>query len=51
MEEVIREINIMEMDVIVLTETERREQEMKHWEILCSLFSGVKEYERANRGV
>jgi hypothetical protein len=34
MEEIIREINLMNMDVIVLTETKRKEQEMKHWEII-----------------
>jgi len=33
MEEIIREINIMKMDVVVLTETKRRKQEAKHWEI------------------
>ena len=30
MEDIIREINIMKMDAIVLTETKRREQELKH---------------------
>jgi len=33
MVEIIREINIVKMDVIVLTETKRREREVKHWEI------------------
>jgi hypothetical protein len=38
MEEIIREMNIMKMDVVVLTETKN---EGKQWEILY-LFSGVK---------
>jgi hypothetical protein len=34
MEEIIREINVMKMDVVVLTETKRRAQEAKHWETI-----------------
>jgi exonuclease III len=49
-EEIIREINIMKMDVVVLTETKKKEQEMKHWKIM-NLFSGGKKYDRAKRGV
>jgi len=33
MKEIIREINIMYMDVKVLTQT-KKEREIKHWEIL-----------------
>jgi len=33
MEYIIREIYIMKMDVVVLTETKRREQEVKHWKL------------------
>jgi len=37
MEEIIREINTMNMDVVVLTETKRRKQEAKHWEIIYTI--------------
>jgi hypothetical protein len=40
MEEIIREISIMQMDVVVLTETKRREQEVRQREIIYSFSAG-----------
>jgi hypothetical protein len=41
MEEITREINIMKRDVVVLTETKKkREQEVKHWEMIYTFSVG-----------
>jgi hypothetical protein len=47
MEEIIREIDIMKMDVVVLTETIKKET----WENYTHFFEGVKKYESAKRGL
>ena len=49
MEEIIREINIMKMDVVVLTETKKKGTGSEILENYIHLFSGVKKYERAKR--
>ena len=41
----------MEMDVVVLTETEKKGTGSEILGNYMQLFSGVKEYERAKRGV
>jgi hypothetical protein len=53
MEEIIREITIMKMDVVVLlvTETKMKGTESETLENYIHLFSVVKKYERAKRGV
>jgi rRNA processing protein Gar1 len=51
MEEIIREINIMKMDVVVLTETKKKGTGNEILGNYKHLFSGVKKYERAKRGV
>jgi len=51
MEEIIREINIMKMDVVVLTETKKKVTGSEAVGNYIHLFSGVKKYERAKRGV
>jgi hypothetical protein len=40
MEEITREINTMKMDVVGLTETKRREQEVKQWETTYTFSAG-----------
>jgi hypothetical protein len=40
MEEIIKEINIMKMDMVVLTEMKRRELQVKHWEITYTFSVG-----------
>ena len=40
MEEIIKEINIMKMDVVILIATKRREREVKHWEIVYTFSAG-----------
>ena len=50
-EEIIREINVMKMDVVVLTETKKKGTGSETLGNYIHLFSGVKKYERAKRGV
>ena len=53
MEEIIRKINIMKMDVVVLIETKKKgtgSETLGSYEHI-QLFSGVKKYERAKTGV
>ena len=51
MEEIIREINIMKMDVVVLTETKKKGTGSETLGNYIHLFSGVNKYERAKRGL
>ena len=51
MEEIIREISIKQMDVVVLTETKKKGTGSETVGNYIHLFSGVKKYERAKRGV
>jgi exonuclease III len=51
MEEIIREISTMKMDVVVLTETKKKGAGSELLGNYIHLFSGVKKYERAKRGV
>jgi hypothetical protein len=51
MEEIIREISIMQMDVVVLTETKKKGTRSETVGNYIHFFSGVKKYERAKRGV
>jgi len=51
MEEIVREINIMKIDVVVLTETKKKGTGCETLENYIHLFSGAKKYERAKRGV
>jgi exonuclease III len=51
MEEILSEINEMKMDVVVLTETKKKGTGSETLENYIHLFSGVKKYERAKRGV
>ena len=51
MEEIIREINVMNVDVIVLTETKKKGTGNETLGDYIHLFSSVKKYERAKRGV
>ena len=51
MEEIIREIDIMKMDVVVLRETKKKGTGSETPGNYIQLFSGVKIYERAKRGV
>jgi hypothetical protein len=51
MEEIIREISTIKMDVVVLIETEKKGAGSELWENYIQLFSGVRKYERAKRGV
>jgi len=48
MEEIIRELNIMNMDVVVLTETKKKgtASEILGNYIYVHIFSGVKKYEK-----
>jgi len=48
MQEIIREINVMNMDVVVLTETKMKGTGSETLGNCMHLFSGVKKYERAN---
>jgi exonuclease III len=38
-EEIIREVSTMKMDVVDLTETKRRKQEVKCWEIIYTFLA------------
>jgi exonuclease III len=51
MKEIIREVSTMKMDVVVLTETKKKEAGSETLGNYIHLFSGVKKYERAKRGV
>jgi exonuclease III len=51
MEEIIGEINIMKMDVVVLTETKKNGTGRETLGNYIHLFSGVKKYEWGKRGV
>jgi len=51
LEEIIGEINIMKMDVVVLTETKKKGTGSETLGNYIQLFSGVKKYERAKTGV
>jgi len=51
MEETIREINVMNMDVILLTETKKKGTGNETLGDYIHLFSGVKKYERTKRRV
>jgi hypothetical protein len=51
MEEIISEIIVMKMHVVVLTETKKKGTGSETLENYIYLFSGVKKYERAQRGV
>jgi exonuclease III len=51
MEEIIREVSTMKMDVIVLTETKKKGAKSETLGNYIHLFSGVKKYKRAKRGV
>jgi exonuclease III len=51
MEEILREINVMKMDVVVLTETKKKVNRKRNIGKLYTLFSGVKKYKRAKRAV
>jgi hypothetical protein len=51
MEEIIREINIMKIDVVVLTETKNKGTRSETLANYIHIFSGVKKYGRAKRGV
>ena len=51
MEEIIREINVMKMDVVVLTETKKKGTVCETLGNYIQLFSGAKKYERTKRGV
>ena len=51
MEEIIREINIMTMDVVVLTETKKKGTGSNTLGNYVHLVSRVKKYERAKKGV
>ena len=51
MEEIIREIDIMKMDVLVLVETKKKGTGSETLGTYIHLFSGVKKYERAKSGV
>jgi exonuclease III len=51
MEEIIREINRMKMDVVVLTETEKKGTGNETLRNYMQLLNGVKKYEMAKRGV
>jgi len=51
MEEIIREINIIKVDVAVLTETKKKRTGSKTLGNYIHHFSGIKKYERAKRGV
>jgi exonuclease III len=51
MEEIVREINITKMDILVLTETKKKGTGSETSGNCIHLFSGVKKYERAKRGV
>jgi hypothetical protein len=51
MEELIREIYIIKMDVVVLTEAKKKGTVSETWVNYILLFSGVKKYERDRTGV
>jgi len=51
MEEIIREINIVKIDVVVLTETKKERTGSETLGNYIHLLSGVKKYERTKRGV
>jgi hypothetical protein len=51
MEEIIREVSTMKMDVVVLTETEKKGAGIETLGNYIRLYSGLKKYERAKRGV
>jgi len=51
MEEIVREINIMKIDVVVLAETKKKGTGSKTLGNYIQLFDGVKKCERAKRGV
>jgi hypothetical protein len=51
MEEIIREVSIMKMDVVVLTERKKEGAGSETLGNYTHLFSGVKKYERAKRRV
>jgi hypothetical protein len=51
MEEIIIEINIMKMDLAVLTETKKKGTGSETLGNYIHHFNGVKKYERAKRGV
>jgi len=48
---IIREINVMNMDVIDLTETKKKGTGNEKLGDYIHIFSGVKKYERAKRGI
>ena len=51
MREIVREINVMNMDLVVLTETKKKGTGIETLGNYVYLFSGVKKYERAKKGV
>ena len=51
MEEIIREISTVKMDVVILTETKKKVAGSELLGNYIHLFSGVKKYERAKREV
>jgi exonuclease III len=51
LEKIIREISTMKKDVVVLTETKKKGAGSKLLGNYIHLFSGVKKYERAKKGV
>ena len=51
MEEITRELNIVKMDVVGLTETKEKGTRSETLENYIHLFSGVKKYERTKRGL
>jgi len=51
MEEIIIEINMMKMDMVVLTETKKKGTGSETLGNYIHLFNGVKKYESAKRGV
>jgi exonuclease III len=51
MADIISEINVMKMDVVVLTETKKKGTGSETLENYIHLFSGVKKYERVKRGI